>query len=239
MPACGVIIDGFSTLFSAPNLFCDPEVAERVQKYGYTVNPAIVKLGMRQYWEKAEVNAISDELRWRKILQRCGIAFPFEDAVKECILAEHSVVMRDCSPFPGMTSTLARLRTADVPIALCSNASRIHLQLEEYLGLRPIFGSRFFVSYEQGVSKADGTKLIEMAANSLAPNEYCVFVDDGLGHLERAADLGITTVWAVQGEVEARRDKALSETDYRPDFEIHSLPELLDRVLPELGITVP
>ncbi len=241
MPIRGVIFDGFSTLFSAPNLFCGPEVADRLgERYGYSINPADIKAGISQYWGEAEINVISDDERWMKILQSCGDFSPCEEAIRECILAEDSVVMRDCYPFPGMYYTLNRLRMASIPIALCSNASRIHLQLEEHLGLRQIFGQGFIVSYEQGISKAHGTTLFAMAASSTGvPVSDCVFVDDGLNHLERAHQIGMTTVWAVQGEVVARRDKALSETEFRPEYEIHSLPELIARVLPELGIVVP
>lgn len=234
MPIRGVIFDGFSTLFSAPNLFCGKEVSVRLVKFGYSVDPVEIDKGISKFWVLAEKGEIGDFVRWRDILHTFGrIHEPSDEAIFECILTEAEVVMRDCRPFPAMRQTLQQIRKI-LPIALCSNASPIHLSLEERLNLRDLFGRGFTVSCEVYLNKSQPGIFLRAASNIGLEPMFCLYVDDGPEHLGRAKAMGMTTVLAVQGEVHERVD----ESDERADYVIHALPEIITTVLPACGVNI-
>jgi HAD superfamily hydrolase (TIGR01509 family) len=244
VPIKGLIFDGFSTLFTAPDLFPDHQVAKLMWRQGIHVTPQQVRQAMGgEIWERAELGKISDFDRWEVILQNLGLAIGEikDQLIYECILLEAEQVMRTCRPMPAMRETLTTLQNDHgLRIGICTNASPIHLALEDCLDLRRlVFPSDAFVaSCEVGTNKVNLEMFTLMIFRIGLTASECLYVDDGVQHLKTALSLGMTPVLAqTTPEARIRVDVHRARIEIAGLHVINDLSDIIAKVLPECGVS--
>jgi putative hydrolase of the HAD superfamily len=194
-------------------------LAAIARKYGRD-SEEVVKAGYELVYQVGYVTGRSDEhVFWQALRAHTGIDGS-DDALRLELLSRF--VVR-----PWMGDLTRELRARGVRLAILSDQTDWLDRLNERYGFFEWF-DRVFNSYHLGKTKKDPSLFTEVLADMGAPAHRALFVDDHLGHIERARRQGLNAIH-YQGRPSFLRELAqyCSGLESNPDplpHESHSSP---------------
>jgi putative hydrolase of the HAD superfamily len=195
LEAC--LVDVYETLVS-----CDfTEIRGTLPKLA-GVDPDAWREEYRQLIPSLTVGRLSKAEAFARIMLANGVE-PRPDLVRELsdkdreLLAANSRLYDEAVPF------LEALRSRGIKIAIVSNCSEHTREMLTGLGVTPLADS-LVLSYEVGAAKPE-PEIFRFALGRLGTDaEAAAFVDDQASYCAGAADLGLTAIQLVRGEIDGR-----------------------------------
>lgn len=159
------------------------------------------------------------EARWGPHVERLGRATGSTAPPERLLAAWAGPYLKGLRPLSGAQEALARLVSADLPLALVSNVplpGRYFERSLEEQGLAAFFGS-FHFSYD-GAARKPGPRLVQAALEALdaAPDEAVLVGDRRSVDVAAARAAGVAAVWV----------RSADQDGPEPDAVIGSLVEL-------------
>jgi putative hydrolase of the HAD superfamily len=158
------------------------------------------------------------------LLQKYSIDITGKTTIEELLRKYYKDIYSTRSVFPDVVPTLQSLRSSGLPLAIISNTTNPPFMKDyerELLGLDPYFE---FSIYSSGVPyRKPHPSIFKLATSRLQLKEHEVLYvgDDPVNDVAGAQKVGMQAVWV-------NRDDEKIPDGIHPDFEVHSLTELLE-----------
>jgi putative hydrolase of the HAD superfamily len=158
------------------------------------------------------------------LLMKYSIDISGKTTIEEILRKYYKDIYSTRTVFPDVVPTLQSLRSSGLPMAIISNTTNPPFMKDyerELLGLDPYFE---FSIYSSGVPyRKPHPSIFKLAASrlQLKENEILYVGDDPVNDVAGAQKVGMSAVWV-------NRDNEKLPDGIHPEFEVHSLTELLE-----------